>query len=49
LVNDTYRYFEQYFMKRNDLPYEIQMPAFWSDEPVNWLEKTTEKELYKNE
>jgi hypothetical protein len=25
------------------------MPPFWSDEPVNWLEKTTEKILYRNE
>lgn len=49
LVNDTYRYFEDYFMNESDLPYEIPMSTFWSDEPVNWLEKTTEKKLYKNE
>lgn len=49
LVNHTYHYFEQYFMQKNELPYEVPMPAFWSDEPVNWLEKTTEKKLYKNE
>lgn len=49
LVNDTYRYFEQYFMEENKLPYEVPMPPFWSDEPVNWLEKTTEKILYRNE
>lgn len=48
LVNDTYRYFEQYFMRRNELPYKVPMPPFWSDEPVNWLEKTTEKKLYEN-
>ena len=49
LVNDTYRYFKQYFMEENKLPYEVPMPPFWSDEPVNWLEKTTEKILYRNE
>jgi muramoyltetrapeptide carboxypeptidase LdcA involved in peptidoglycan recycling len=49
LLNDTYRYFEQYFMEENKLPYEVPMPPFWSDEPVNWLEKTTEKILYRNE
>lgn len=49
LVDDTYRYFEHYFMDKNELPYGIPMSPFWSDEPVNWLEKTTEKKLYKNE
>lgn len=49
LVNDTYRYFEQYFMQKNELPYEVPNPPFWSDDPVNWLEKTTEKKLYRNE
>lgn len=49
LVNNTYRYFEQYFMEENKLPYEVPMPPFWSDEPVNWLEKTSEKILYHNE
>ncbi|MDM8101811.1 MULTISPECIES: S66 family peptidase [Oceanobacillus] len=49
LVNDTYHYFEDYFMKTNHLPYNVPMPSFWSDERVNWQEKTTEKKLYKNE
>lgn len=49
LVNDTYRYFERYFMHESEPPYEVPMPPFWSDEPVNWLEKTTEKGLFKNE
>lgn len=48
LVNDTYQYFEQYFMKETELPYEVPMSPFWSDEPVNWLEKTTEKTLFNN-
>lgn len=48
LLDDTYRFFEQYFMKESQMPYEIPMPEHWSDEPVNWLEKTTEKRLFKN-
>jgi muramoyltetrapeptide carboxypeptidase len=48
LVNDTYQYFEQYFMKETELPYEVPMSPFWSDEPVNWLEKTTAKTLFNN-
>ncbi|MRX73659.1 LD-carboxypeptidase [Bacillus lacus] len=49
LVNFTYRYFKQYFVEKTMLPYEVPMPPFWSDEAVNWLEKTTEKKLYNNE
>ncbi|MGE7909229.1 S66 family peptidase [Lysinibacillus xylanilyticus] len=49
LVNDTYRFFENYFFKSQESPYELPMPTYWSDEPVNWLEKTVEKKLYKNE
>lgn len=48
LVNDTYTYFEHYFCADQSLPYEIQEPSYWSDELVNWLEKTKEKELYSN-
>ncbi len=36
-------------MKNNSLPYEVPMPKYWSDEPVNWLEKTEDKTLYQNE
>ncbi|WP_107840839.1 S66 family peptidase [Metasolibacillus meyeri] len=49
LVNDTYNYFEKYFTEQPNIPYEVPVPAFWSDEPVNWLEKTTEKTLFANE
>lgn len=49
LVNDTYSYFKKYFTEEVSLPYEVPMPSFWSDELVNWLEKTTEKKLYSNE
>ncbi|MDI7743575.1 LD-carboxypeptidase [Lysinibacillus fusiformis] len=49
LVHDTYRFFEAYFCKDHVLPYEIPTPQAWSDEPVNWLEKTQEKTLFSNE
>lgn len=49
LVQDTYHYFEKFFMIPQSLPYEIPMPLFWSDEAVNWETKTKEKTLYKNE
>ncbi|MEC1177906.1 LD-carboxypeptidase [Metasolibacillus meyeri] len=49
LVNDTYNYFEKYFTEQPYVPYKVPIPAFWSDEPVNWLEKTTEKTLFANE
>jgi muramoyltetrapeptide carboxypeptidase len=49
LINDTYQYFENFFMTPQCLPYEIPMPSYWSDEAVNWETKTTEKTLYKNE
>lgn len=49
LLDVTYHYFEQFFMQESVIPYEVPMPDYWSDEPVNWLEKTTEKKLYPNE
>ena len=49
LLLDTYQYFEDYFMGKKSVPYRVPMPKFWSDEPVNWLEKTTEKKLVENQ
>lgn len=48
-LNDTYNYFEQFFMRSNNIPYEVPMPPYWSDEAVNWETKTTEKTRFKNE
>jgi muramoyltetrapeptide carboxypeptidase len=48
LINFTYQYFENFFMTPQSLPYEIQMPPYWSDEAVNWETKTTDKKLHKN-
>ena len=49
LVQETYRFFESYFCENPALLYEIRMSEFWSDKPVNWLEKTQEKPLYSND
>ncbi|MBM7578599.1 S66 family peptidase [Jeotgalibacillus terrae] len=49
LVLDTYQYFEDYFSGQYQAPYDIPIPAYWSDEHVNWLEKTTEKKLIENQ
>ncbi|MEN1969228.1 S66 peptidase family protein [Lentibacillus sp. N15] len=49
LVLDTYDYFERFFMMPQQLPYDVPMPSFWSDEKVNWETKITEKALYQNE
>lgn len=48
LVHDTYRYFEQFFISKQKIPYTIEMPSFWTEAPVNWLEKTQEKNIQKN-
>ncbi|WJE17159.1 LD-carboxypeptidase [Halobacillus sp. ACCC02827] len=48
LVEDTYRYFENYFLKDMKLPYEVPMPPYWSDDPVNWLHQTGKKKLFDN-
>jgi len=48
LVQTTYSYFEQMFVQKPTLPYQVPMPPFWSDEAVNWETKTTEKKLYQN-
>lgn len=48
LVNDTYQYFSNLFVEKQSIPYNVPMPAKWSDECSNWLEKTKEKTLYDN-
>ncbi|WP_271853268.1 S66 family peptidase [Planococcus maritimus] len=48
-VNDTYDYFSEMLMQQQTLPYQVPLPPYWSDEPVNWEEKTQEKKARKNE
>lgn len=49
LVDDTYEFFSNLFMNDSLVPYSVPMPAKWSDEASNWLEKTKEKTLYDNQ
>ncbi|WP_312755976.1 S66 family peptidase [Rummeliibacillus suwonensis] len=48
LIDDTMHYFQAMFMEKQKTPYIVPMPEQWSDEKVNWLEKTIEKKLYRN-
>ncbi|MGE7874250.1 S66 family peptidase [Bacillus paramycoides] len=47
-VDYTYKYFADTLITDQPLPYNINQPLFWSDEFINWEEKTTEKELRPN-
>ncbi|MFJ8260626.1 S66 peptidase family protein [Rummeliibacillus sp. NPDC094406] len=49
LVEDTTQYFRMMFMEGLQAPYNVPMPKWWSDDRVNWLEKTVTKKLFKNE
>ncbi|PEY34544.1 LD-carboxypeptidase [Bacillus cereus] len=48
-VDFTYTYFKEALMDNQDVPYKLNIPLFWTDEFINWEEKTKEKELRKNE
>ncbi|GAB6434573.1 MULTISPECIES: S66 family peptidase [Bacillus] len=47
-VDDTYNYFAETLLNDQSLPYNIKQPLFWSDELINWEEKTKDKELRPN-
>ncbi|MGX7594503.1 S66 family peptidase [Planococcus plakortidis] len=47
-VDYTYDYFEKALMREQALPYAVELPPYWTDEPVNWEEKTKEKDLRNN-
>ncbi|MGH0427852.1 LD-carboxypeptidase [Bacillus mycoides] len=47
-VDYTYKYFADTLITNQPLPYNINQPLFWSDEFINWEEKTKEKELRPN-
>ncbi len=49
LIEDTVKSFQNMFIDVVQAPYLIPMPKMWSDDHVNWLEKTAEKKLYNNE
>ncbi|PEF34096.1 S66 family peptidase [Bacillus wiedmannii] len=47
-VDYTYNYFAETLLHDQSLPYNIKQPLFWSDEFINWEEKTKEKERRHN-
>ncbi|MEN1939384.1 S66 peptidase family protein [Paenibacillus sp. 102] len=48
-VNFTYEYFSDMLEEKQTLPYNIKKPPYWTDEFVNWKEKTKKKQLRKND
>lgn len=48
-VNHTYDYFSEILVEEQQLPFNVPMPPYWSDEPLNWEVKTEEKEKRKND
>lgn len=45
----TYEYFSNMLIEEQQIPYQIPIPPYWSDEPLNWEVKEREKEQRKNE
>lgn len=48
-VNHTYDYFKDILIEEQSQPYEMKVPLYWTDEFVNWEEKTKEKDQRRNE
>ncbi|MCL2865878.1 MAG: LD-carboxypeptidase [Lachnospiraceae bacterium] len=48
-VDFTYEYFDDILVQEVELPYALKKPPYWTDEFVNWEEKTKEKERYEND
>lgn len=48
-VDYTFEYFKDVLMDNQTFPYSIKTPPYWTDEFVNWEEKTKEKDKRKNE
>ncbi|RAZ81401.1 S66 family peptidase [Planococcus halotolerans] len=47
-VHHTYDYFSKILIEEQETPFDVPLPSYWSDEPVNWEVKTQEKEQRKN-
>ncbi|MFJ7666561.1 S66 peptidase family protein [Lysinibacillus sp. NPDC097195] len=47
-VHDTEQYFKDLFMQSVAIPYEMSLPPMWTDDRLNWLEKTAEKTQHDN-
>jgi len=48
LVHETYRYFEKFFVNKQQIPHAVEMPALWTEDHANWIEKSREKYIQKN-
>lgn len=48
-VGHTYDYFSKILMEEQKFPFDVPVPPYWSDEPLNWEVKTAEKEQRKND
>ncbi|WP_339208475.1 S66 peptidase family protein [Bacillus sp. FSL R5-0432] len=48
-VNFTYQSFEDILMSPQTIPYQIEKPPFWTDERINWEEKTGDKKQRPND
>ncbi len=47
-VQYTEQYFKDIFMHSLSIPYSMPMPPIWTDDRLNWLEKTSEKTQHPN-
>jgi len=45
----TWTYFEDIFIKKPILPYAYKMPDFWTEDFINWEEKTRDKTCNENQ
>jgi muramoyltetrapeptide carboxypeptidase len=45
----TWTYFEDILLKNQTLPYTYKMPDYWTDDFINWEEKTKDKTRNKNQ
>ncbi|MFB5088715.1 LD-carboxypeptidase [Psychrobacillus sp. PGGUH221] len=48
-VHYTFDYFNEMLIEQQQTPFTIPTPPYWTDEPLNWEEKTEEKENRSNE
>ncbi|MBU8910377.1 MAG: LD-carboxypeptidase [Desulfobacterales bacterium] len=45
----TWAYFKDILFEKQSLPYTYKMPDYWTDDFINWEEKTKDKTLNKNQ
>lgn len=47
-VDYTYEYFKDILIDTQSLPYHVKKPLYWTDEHINWEEKSRDKEMREN-